>query len=514
MDASADVEANRERLGDRMTALVESSGSLIAFVSLAGELLYLNPGGRRILGIERATELRLSDLLPEGDGTWEQDILPRVLRSGEWSGERSFRNALDGAEVPMEVNAFAARNESGTPIEVLLEARDLRAEKERERERRELESRLHRAIKLEALGRLAGGIAHDFNNLLTAMTGFSEIVLDHLEPGHPLREGAEQALKRCERSSVIVQQLLAVSRRQELQPVVLDLNHQVQETLRLLRGLIGEDIAVATLLAEETLLVRADPAQWEQVLLNLLVNARDAMPRGGRLSVRTEAVGPDESHAAGRAVIQVTDSGEGMDRDTLERLFEPYFTTKERGSGLGLATVYGIVTQSGGTISVESRRGEGTTFSIELPRVAAGKVAPADGGLASGSRPRPGLSGKETILLVEDDYVVRLVVRETLRRAGYHVLEARDGNEALEVAARHDGRIELLLSDVVLPGMDGPSLARRVQSRHREMKILFMSGHDEDAVVHHGLPPEGGVYLEKPFTRETLTRKVRDILDS
>jgi two-component system, cell cycle sensor histidine kinase and response regulator CckA len=510
------ARAGQEPMGchasDRMVALVEGSASLIAFLSFGGELLYVNPAGRRVLGLGPGVEARLTDLLSDGDGEWERIILPEVLETGAWHGERRFRNVVTGTDVPMEMSALATHRGSRTPCEIVLEARDLTAHKEAERERRELETQLHRAIKMEAVGRLAGGIAHDFSNLLTSMAGFSEIVLDHLEPGHPLREGAERTLETCQRSAVIIQQILAVSRRQEVPSVVLDLNRQARETVKLVRSLIGEDILVTTLLCGAPLLVRADPGQMEQVLLNLIVNARDAMPAGGRLTVSTDELEPDESQTLSRARLRVSDTGHGMDEKTLAHLFEPFYTTKEKGSGLGLATVYGIVAQSGGSIGVRSRVGEGTTFSIEFPRVANEERAMTRGkpGSAVGRRS----IGDETILVVEDDNVVRFVVRETLLRAGYRILEARDGAEALNVLACHDGPLQLLLSDVVLPGMDGPALAERVAQRHPRLKTLYMSGHGQDALVHHGLVPEDGGYLEKPFTRETLTVRVRHILDS
>lgn len=511
MDTRAELEQSYEQIDDRFSVLVEGSRSLIAFVSLGGELLYLNPAGRGILGFEPTVGSRIGDLLWEGDEEWERTILPRMLAFGEWHGEQSFRNFSSGAEVPLELDALVIRSESGTPAEIVLEARDLTVQKSAERERRELQMQLHRAIKMEAVGRLAGGIAHDFNNLLTAVAGFSEILLDHLEAGHPLREGAEQTLKTCRRSAEIIHRLLALSRRQSLQPVVLDLNRQVQETVKLLRSLIGEDVLVTTLLSAEPLSVRVDPAQMEQVLLNLLVNARDAMPGGGRLIVSTAGIEPEDACGMPGARIQVTDTGQGMDSETLAHLFEPFFTTKEKGSGLGLATVYGIVTQSGGSIHVESVPGEGTTFSIELPCVAARELGAP--GMASVSVAAPSRPADETILVVEDDNVVRLVVRETLRRAGYRVLEAREGEAALEVVAGHEGSIQLLLSDVVMPGMDGPSLAERVSSTHPGLKTLYMSGHDEDAIHRHGIPADARC-LEKPFTRERLIQSIRETLDS
>lgn len=513
MDRDSDLEMLRSLVGESMVAFVKGSASLIAVVTREGDLLYLNPAGRRVLGLASAVGGRIAELLLDGGLTWERDFLPRALESGESHSELCFRNALTDGKIPVQLSAFVSRTDRGEPVELVLEGRDLTAQKEAESHRRLLESELSQAVKMEAVGRLAGGIAHDFNNLITAMAGFSEIVLDHLEAGHPLREGAERTLTICERSAGIVRQLLAVSRRQPFEPLALDLNRLVQETLKLLRSLIGEDILVTTVLSTEPLVVHADPAQIEQVLLNLLVNARDAMPRGGRLTVSADGVEAGEDGGPPRVRIRVTDTGHGMDDETRARVFEPFFTTRKKGSGLGLATVYGIVIQSGGSIRVESRPREGATFTVELPRIVSGEeIAARRASVPVGSKERREPSGSETILVVDDDPAVRLVIHDTLRTAGYTVLVAQNGDEALEVVDVHVGPIHLLLSDVVMPGMDGEALAGRVASRRPGIKVLYMSGHAADAIAHRGLFPDA--VLDKPFTREILTRRIRDVLEA
>lgn len=511
-------------LQESSAALVQNSRHFIAFARLDGTLVYLNETGQRLVGLvdggPEIVDRRLSELFPDEHARlWDREVMPRVLHGEIWRGEWSFRHVGTGAVVPVVANVFAARDAERDLAQIIVEAQDLMTRRERDEQRMELERQLQQAIKMEAVGRLAGGIAHDFNNLLTAMAGFSEIVLDHLDEGDPLREGAEQTLKTCHRSAGMIRQLLTVSRRRVLQPVVMDLNQLVKEVGKLLQGLIGEDVRFRMDISGEPATVRADPAQMEQVLLNLVVNARDAMPGGGDLVVSLENVEVDATHArlnigarCGPHVhISVSDTGEGMDRDTLAHVFEPFFTTKKgKGSGLGLASVYGIVRQSQGHISVDSTPGRGTTFHIYLPRIQERAPLGYERESVGSSTARAG----ETVLVVEDDNVVRLVVREGLKRAGYHVLEARDGTEALEVVASHGSTIHLLLSDVVLPGMNGLELASRIEEAHPGLRTLFMSGHAEETVLEHGAPAGDLELLEKPFTRTTLTRRVRELLAS
>ncbi|HLQ59905.1 MAG TPA: ATP-binding protein, partial [Gemmatimonadales bacterium] len=385
-------------------------------------------------------------------------------------------------------------------------------------EQRHLEEQFRQSQKMEAVGQLAGGIAHDFNNLLTAILGNTQLLLRDLPPGDAKRGDVEEIRKASERAASLTRQLLAYSRRQMLQPKVLDLNVVVAEMDKMLRRLIGEHIALVAALQSDLGHVRADPNQIEQVIVNLAVNARDAMPDGGKLTIETANVDLDETFAQAHlgsvpgayAMLAVTDTGHGMDVNVRAHLFEPFFTTKEvgKGTGLGLATVYGIVKQSGGYISVYSERGRGSTFKIYLPRIATPSATPA-------APPRVGAArGSETVLVVEDELAVLTLSRRALEAQGYVVLAASDAAAALRVVERHGGTIHLLLTDVVMPGMSGRDLADRLTAQRPGIRVLYMSGYPGDAVVQHGTLPSGSAFLQKPFSPDGLARKVRDVLDA
>ncbi|MGH7317347.1 MAG: ATP-binding protein, partial [Candidatus Rokuibacteriota bacterium] len=383
-------------------------------------------------------------------------------------------------------------------------------------ERRQLESQLRQAQKMEAVGQLAGGVAHDFNNLLTVIGGRCYLMLGKLGPADDLRREVELIQSAAERAGRLTHQLLAFSRKQVLEPRVLDLNETVTGIEPLLRRLIGEHIEVAVTRGSELGRVKADAGQLEQVILNLAVNARDAMPRGGRLVLETANVTLGESAArrapdltpGGYVVLSVTDSGHGMDAATRGQIFEPFFTTKEvgKGTGLGLATVYGIVKQSGGFIDVESEPGRGASFNVYLPRVEE-TVAMDEPARASGTR----LRGSETVLLVEDDESLRTLAREILTVQGYVVLEAPSPREALRVHQTHEGRINLLLTDVVMPEMTGLQLADHLKIARPDMAVLFMSGYTGAVLAQPGAELAGHL-LQKPFTPDGLSRRVREVL--
>ena len=379
-------------------------------------------------------------------------------------------------------------------------------------ERVQLQRDLAQVQKLEAIGRLAGGVAHDFNNVLTAILGSAELLLLDTPRGATSREEVEIIRDAAIRAQELIRQLLAFSARQVLQPAVIDLNNLIKNLGRMLRRLIGEDLVFVTELARDLGAVRVDPGQVEQILVNLAVNARDAMPDGGRLVIRTTNVTVTSSGdlANGRYVlIEVSDSGAGMDEGTMARIFEPFFTTKERGkgTGLGLATVYGIVRQSDGQISVSSAPGSGTTFRIHLPRVDA---------LVETSRVASPVTapaaGTETILVAEDEQIVRALIRKVLEQAGYTVLLSDGGTEALQLAERHSGPIHLLVTDVVMPGMNGRELARRLLERRPDTKVLFLSGYAEEAVERHGVLEPGTAFMQKPFSPTALASRVREVL--
>jgi PAS domain S-box-containing protein len=386
-------------------------------------------------------------------------------------------------------------------------------------ERKHLEEQLRQSQKMEAIGRLAGGIAHDFNNLLTAIIGYSQMLLSRLEAGNPMQEELEEIKKAGERAASLTRQLLAFSRKELLQPQVLDLNELVANLDKMLRRLIGEDIELVTIFGPRLELVEADPAQLEQVVLNLVVNARDAMPQGGKIVIETTNLELDEAYARqhvavspGRYVmLAVSDHGCGMDAETLKHIFEPFYTTKHHaeGTGLGLSTVYGVVKQSGGNVWVYSEEGQGTTFKVYLPQVNHVFDIRKTEALSTAV-----VGGTETVLLAEDEELVRKFVRSILESNGYTVLEAHHGSEALRLALQHPGPIHLLLTDMVMPLMDGKLLAQRMLGLRPGIRVLYMSGYSENAVVHHGVLESGMAFIEKPFTVEMLARKVRESLDT
>ncbi|PYP56392.1 MAG: hybrid sensor histidine kinase/response regulator [Gemmatimonadetes bacterium] len=437
----------------------------------------------------------------------EQELARRTDEGAVRTGVR--HRAKDGRL--FEVDLVARPLEFAGRRARLVLARDVTAQ-------RHLEHQLRQSQKMEAVGQLAGGIAHDFNNLLTAILGSTQLLLHATPPGDARREDVEEIRNAGLRAAELTRQLLAFSRRQVLAPKVLELNAVVANMDKMLRRLIGDDVELATALHAEAGAVNADPGQLEQVLLNLVVNARDAMPGGGRvliettrMTLRDELVERRHRLPPGDYVcLAVADSGLGMDEATQAHLFEPFFTTKEvgKGTGLGLATVYGIVKQSGGYIWVYSEPGRGTTVKVYLPRVR---------GAAEPPLPAPELpplrGGKETVLLVEDAAPVRTLARRSLEARGYRVLDAADGPSALELSARHAGEIDVLVTDVVMPGMSGRELAERLAPTRPRMKVLYTSGYTDDAMVRQGVLNAGVAFLQKPFVPDTLARKVRDVLD-
>jgi two-component system, cell cycle sensor histidine kinase and response regulator CckA len=384
-------------------------------------------------------------------------------------------------------------------------------------ERKQLEEQLRQAVKMEGIGRLASGIAHDFNNLLTVIGGRSYLLLSQLPAGHAMRRDLLLIQQTGDRAAALTRQLLAFSRKQTLAPAVIDLNEIVSGMRTLLERVLGEDVDLIMDLDPSLGHVTADPGQIEQVILNMAVNARDAMPEGGPLTLETGHVDVDPTYARQQVelapgpyeVLSISDTGVGMDAATVARVFEPFFTTKAvgKGTGLGLATAYGIVKQSGGHITVYSKPGSGTTFRIYLPRTEPSESAPVAVAEAVARR------GTEAVLVAEDDANLRALTREILASEGYTVLESQDVEDALRIAERHDGTIHLLLTDVVMPHMSGRNLADAVKRFRPDAKVLYMSGYTDDAIVHHGVLDPGTALLQKPFTPAALARKVREVLD-
>jgi PAS domain S-box-containing protein len=504
------LRRSEERFREQ-AALLDKATDAIMVKDQGGRVRYWNRGAERLYGHGAAAAIgrAVADLLYRDPAAEPAEPARAVLERGEWFGELQQVTA-DGKDVVVESRWTLVRDKDGRPGDVLVINTDVT-------EKKKLEARYLHAQRMEGIGTLAGGVAHDFNNLLTIITGYSELALTQLAPDDASRELLAEVCKAGERAAGLTRQLLAFSRRMILSLRVLDLNALVREMEKLLRRLIGEDVDLATALESDLGPVRADPVQLEQVILNLVVNARDAMPTGGHLTIETQNVDLDTSAGAylpelrpGRYVLlAVTDTGVGMDEPTQARIFEPFFTTKPvgQGTGLGLATVYGIVKQLGGHVEVYSEPGRGTTFKIYLPRVS------PEGGPRSLPEVTAVPRGSETVLLVEDEAGVRSLARLALQSNGYAVLEAADADAAVGLCQAHAGPIDLLVTDVVMPRVSGRQLADRVAALRPGVKVLFLSGYTDDAIVRHGVLETAKAFLQKPFTPTTLARKVREVLD-
>jgi two-component system cell cycle sensor histidine kinase/response regulator CckA len=511
-----DITERKQREDDlsRLAAVVESSYDGIFGLTPNGIILTWNLGAERIFGYsaEEAVGQSILFLSPPNLPTESPKLLEKVAVADAVQQFESTHAKKDGTQVQIALTLSPIKNSNGEVVGVSGVARDIT-------ESKRLEEMLRKAQKMEAVGLLAGGIAHDFNNLLSVILGYSESLLDgvHLDP--KMRSKCEEIKKAGDRAAMLTRQLLVFSRQEVLEPKVLNLNTVVVETVKMLERLIGEDIELQTNLDPILGSVKANPGQVEQIIMNLVVNARDAMPEGGRLVIETSNVKLDGMYAvhhppvsAGRYVLlAVADAGIGMNKETQSHIFEPFFTTKGlgKGTGLGLSTVYGVVRQCGGHIWVYSELGHGSIFKIYLPRVdeAVQQNRPSEFA--------PGLvRGTETVLLVEDEESVRTLTRSLLEEAGYKVIEARSGADALEVTRSYSGPIHLLLTDVVMPGLNGRDLAERLAVTHPSMKALFMSGYSGTFANLNGLVDRCVKLIEKPFSREILLRVVREVLES
>jgi PAS domain S-box-containing protein len=495
----------------RYRSLVQSSVYGIYRSSLEGRFLDVNPALITMLGYGSAEEVLLLD--PEKDVFAQPEEHSRLIeefrRTGRLDGIEVKWKRKDGSSITVRISGRAVSS-ADEPADVL------EAIAEDVTDRRALEDQFRQAQKMEAVGRLAGGVAHDFNNLLMVINGYAEVILAELPFEHPLHEKGRAIQLAADRATTLTRQLLAFSRKQLLELKVVDVNAIVQDMERLVNPLIGENVELVTVLHPESTHTRADAGQLEQVLMNLVVNAKDAMPTGGRLVIQTGTIVVDENHRRGQQFIHpgryvtlsVSDTGMGMDKETQSRIFEPFFTTKEKGkgTGLGLSTVYGIVKQSGGYVMVQSEPGRGTSFHIYLPLVegtAEKHTAPASDAASGGS---------ETILLVEDEESVRQLVRDTLTARGYKVLEADGGEAGVALSAQHQGKIQLVITDVVMPGVGGPEMVKQLSSSRPEMKVLYLSGYTEDSIINDGSIESGTAFLQKPFSLQNLSRKVREVL--
>ena len=498
----------------RLVTAIEQSAEAVVITDIRGIIQYVNPAFTRVTGYSREEALGQNPrVLKSGkhDPEFYQQLWQTILKGQTWHGEL-INQRKDGSLYTEEMSITPVRDDRGRVTHFIATKQDVT-------ERKALEAQLQQAGRMEAVGRLAGGVAHDFNNLLTVINGYSEILLDKFAADPKVGGYLKEINDAGTRAAGLTRQLLAFSRKQVLSLQVLDLNAVVSNLEKMLRRLIGEDVHLHTQLQSGLGRIKADPGQIEQVVMNLAVNARDAMPMGGHLTLETTNVELDEEYVrthptvtpGPHVMLAVSDTGVGMTAETLSRIFEPFFTTKGqgKGTGLGLSTVYGIVKQSEGSIGVYSEPDHGTVFKIYFPMVDEGfdsmeteKVNPES------------MSGTETILMVEDEEGVRSLVNLALLSGGYKVLKADDGEAALAICSSHEGPIHLLLTDVVMPQMSGPEVAGKVAALRPGIKVLFMSGYTDDAVVRHGVLTQEMPFIQKPFTPFALRKKIREILGS
>lgn len=497
---------------EKYRSLFEDSNDAVVLTAPSGEILDVNPAGVRLFGFSSKEELLRVNVATLYASAFDRRVL--IHMAAERGVVKDFEcqlKAKDGRRIEARITTTAIHDASGRLVGYRGITRDVTAQKR-------LEEQLLHSQKLEAVGRLAGGVAHDFNNLLMVVQTSAFLGAELVSPDHPAQAALRDIEAAAKRAADLTRQLLAFARRQMIAPKVLNLNHLILDLAKLLRRLIGEHIELVTLPGPGTPIVRMDPGQIEQLLVNLTVNARDAMPDGGKLIIETAVGVADPARleegpaGAPRAWVSlvVRDTGCGMAQDVRQHAFEPFFTTKGpgKGTGLGLATCYGIVAQAGGRISVESEPGQGTTFRILLPWLREGLEGAREAAAAAGL-PR----GSETVLLVEDEAKVRSLLARILRGQGYRVLEASRGDEALRLAEAEDGPIELVISDIVMPHMSGWDLVERLSTLRPELKVLYVSGYTDDVALHQGELEGGHAFLQKPFTPDILARKVRELLD-
>lgn len=494
----------------------------MALISPDGSFLKMNAAYCRMFGYSK------KELLTK---TFQEVIHPDDLEAAFENNKKVLEGEIDtyemeargfhkeGSLVWVQVNVSLVRDSAGQPLFIIGQLQDITRRKQAEKETEELRAQFMQAQKMETVGRLAGGVAHDYNNMLSIILGYSELSIEKMEPGNPMRDDLKEILNAAGRATGITRQLLAFARRQAIAPKVLDLNAIVEDMLKMLQRLIGEDIDLAWIPEADLWSIKADPSQIDQILANLCVNSRDAITDVGKITIETKNVVFDEAYCADHAgfdpgeyvMLAVSDNGFGMDKETQDQIFEPFFTTKQpgKGTGLGLATVYGIVKQNDGFINVYSEPGTGTTFRLYLSR----HVGKAYNIQKKSTAEIPYGSG-ESVLVVEDDVSILNLTRRILEELGYTVLAANTPEDAIRLAEEHAGKIHLLITDVVMPKMNGRDLAIRLQSLYPDLKCLFMSGYTANVIAHHGVLEEGVNFIQKPVSKKDLAAKVRDVLEN
>ena len=516
------VEASLKESEEKYRNILDSMFDGYTETDLSGRYVYMNRAAYEYMGYTKEEYLGRDYKQTMTPETAKKvfEIFNNVYKTGKPAKLVEYEvYTKDRSVLHVEAHVTLMRDQSGKPNGFRNFSRVINERKQAEEEKKKIESQLHQAQKMEAIGTLAGGVAHDFSNLLMAIIGYADLALMKTNKENPFQEELEEIISASERASSLTRQLLAFSRKQVIQPKVLNLNRLLTDIKKMIGRLIGEDIEVLMIQEPSLWHVEIDPGQMEQVIMNLAVNSRDAMPKGGKLVIETKNVELDEKYFLNQGVeekpglyvmMAVKDSGIGIDKEIQQRIFEPFYTTKEinKGTGLGLSTVYGIIKQNQGFIWVDSEPGYGSTFKIYLPKIERNEWIKEQGGT-----PIDELSGSETILIAEDDDSLRKLLRSTLKKYGYKVLDAGNGEEAIEICNSYDGLIQLMITDVVMPKMNGKEAVDRIHLLYPQLKVIFMSGYTDETISHHGVLDPGLNFIEKPFKPEKLARKIREVLD-